>query len=87
MSKNDINNMEEDVGGLLIDEDEEEVIVGNNNDNSKSNNIHLGRIAIPQNFNDKIPDYTKEKQEQLKKYREMVLKQKIEEREQQLNNK
>ncbi len=85
LNKNDINYMEDD-GGLLIDDDEDEVIVGDNKkDNSKSNNINFGRIAIPQNFNDKIPDYNKEKQEQLKKYRDMVLKQKMEEREQQLN--
>ena len=76
----------DDDGGLLIDDDEDDAFVDNRkNDNSKSNNIHFGRIAIPQNFNDKIPDYNKEKQEQLKKYRDMVLKQKMEEREQQIN--
>ena len=85
INKNDINYMEED-GGLLIDDDEDEGYIDNTKkDNSKSNNIHFGKIAIPKNFNDKIPDYNKEKQEQLKKYREMVLKQKMEEREQQLN--
>ena len=87
MTKNDINYIDDD-GGLLIDDDEEEEMVENNKqNNTKSNNIHLGRIAIPKNFNDKIPEYNKEKQEQLKKYRDMVLKKKMEEREQQINNK
>ena len=86
LNKNDINNYEDD-GGLLIDDDEEEVVFKNDNkDNSKSHNIHFGKIAIPKDFNDKIPDYDKEKQDQLKEYREKVLKIKKEEREQQLNN-
>ena len=87
-NKNDINYIEDD-GGLLIDEDEDEqnipVFKTDKRDNSKNNNIHFGRIAIPQNFNDKIPDYNKEKQEQLKEYREKVLKIKKDEREQKLN--
>ncbi len=85
-NKNDINYLEDD-GGLLIDEDEDDFVPSKNDnkDNSKSNNIHFGRIAIPQNFNDKIPDYNKEKQEQLKEYREKVLKMKKDEREQKLN--
>ena len=85
MNKNDINNLEDD-GGLLIDDDEEEVIFKNNNGNSQGHNIHFGKISIPKDFNDKIPDYDKEKQNQLKEYREKVLKIKKEEREQQLFN-
>ena len=85
MNKNDINNLEDD-GGLLIDDDEEEVIFKNNSGNSQGHNIHFGKISIPKDFNDKIPDYDKEKQNQLKEYREKVLKIKKEEREQQLFN-
>ena len=86
MNKNDINNLEDD-GGLLIDDVEEEVVFNNNNkDNSKKYNIHFGKIAIPKDFNDKIPNYDKEKKEQLKEYREKVLRIKKEEREEKLNN-
>ena len=76
-----------DIGGLLIDDDEEEIVVNDKRDNSKATNIHFGKIAIPKNFNDKIPEYDKEKQEQLKEYRDMVLKKMSEVREQQINNK
>ena len=85
MNKNDINYMEDD-GGLLIDDDEDEAVQNNKGDNSKKSNINFGRIAIPKDFNDKIPDYNKEKQEQLKEYREKVLKMKKDEREQNINN-
>ena len=56
-----------------------------NDSNTKSHNIHFGKIAIPKDFNDKIPDYNKEKEEQLKEYREKVLKMKKDEREQKMN--
>ena len=81
MNKNDINYMEDD-GGLLIDDDEEDNTAKNDKKVGSKNNIQFGRIAIPKNFNDKIPDYNKEKQEQLKEYREKILKMKKEEREQ-----
>ena len=86
-NKNDINYMDDDGGGLLIDDDEDDIPPSQNDkkDYSTNNNIHFGRIAIPKNFNDKIPDYNKEKQEQLKEYREKVLKQKKDEREQKMN--
>ena len=84
MNKNDINNIE-DGGGLLIDDDEEDEVKQTDNKVSK-NKIHFERIAIPKNFNDKIPDYNKEKQEQLKEYREKILKIKKDEREQKANN-
>ena len=85
MNKSDINYMEDD-GGLLIDDDEEDNLQNEKRDNTKNKNIHFGRIAIPKDFNDKIPEYNKEKQEQLKEYREKVLKMKKEEREQNINN-
>ena len=87
LNKNDINFMVED-DGLLIDEDEDDDVVFQNNkndSNTKSHNIHFGKIAIPKDFNDKIPDYNKEKEEQLKEYREKVLKMKKDEREQKMN--
>ena len=88
MNKNDINYMQDDDGGLLIDEDDDDAFTQNDkNDNPKSkNNIHLGRIAIPHNFNDKIPEYDKEKQEKLKEYREKLLKKVKDERELKANN-
>ena len=86
MNKNDIINME-DNENLLIDEDEENVAVQNDKKgNSKSKNINFGRIAIPKDFNDKITDYDKKKQEELKEYREYVIKMKKDEREQNKNN-
>ena len=85
LNKNDINYMEDD-GGLLIDDDEEDNVVQNDKKVGSKNNIQFGRIAIPKNFNDKIPDYNKEKQEQLKEYREKILKMKKDEREQKYNN-
>ena len=85
MNKNDINYMEDD-GGLLIDDDEEDNVAQNDKKLGSKNNIQFGRIAIPKDFNDKIPDYNKEKQEQLKEYREKVLKMKKDEREQKMNN-
>ena len=86
LNKNDINFMAED-DGLLIDEDEDDDIVFQNNkkDSTKGHNIHFGKISIPKDFNDKIPDYNKEKEEQLKEYREKVLKMKKDEREQKMN--
>ena len=36
-------------------------------------NIQMGKIEIPSNFNGKIPEYTKEKQEELKDFRNMVI--------------
>ena len=86
LNKNDINFMVED-DGLLIDEDEDDDVVFQNDkkDNTKGHNIHFGKISIPKDFNDKIPDYDKEKEEQLKEYREKVLKMKKDEREQKIN--
>ena len=87
LNKNDINFIAED-DGLLIDEDEDEDVVFQNNKNdknTKSNNIYFGKISIPKDFNDKIPDYNKEKEEKLKEYREKILKMKKEEREQKMN--
>ena len=86
MNKNNIINME-DNENLLIDEDEGEVAAQNDKKgNSKSKNINFGRIAIPKDFNDKITDYDKKKQEELKEYREYVIKMKKDEREQNKNN-
>ena len=87
LNKNDINFMAED-DGLLIDEDEDDDAIFQNNkndNNTKSNKIHFGKISIPKDFNDKIPDYNKEKEEQLKEYREKVLKMKKDERERKMN--
>jgi len=86
MNKNDINFIDDD-GGLLIDEDDEDIFsnIGKGDNNSK-NNIHLGRIAIPQNFNNKIVGFDKEKQEQLQQYREKVLEKVKNERENKANN-
>ena len=77
-NNNDIVNLEDDVGGLLIndDNDEEE----NKNEYVSKHKIEFGKIEIPNNFNGKIPEYTKEKQEELKDYRNMVIKNKINER-------
>ena len=85
MNKNDINFIEDD-GGLLIDEDDEDVFSNMKNDNKSKNNIHLGRIAIPQNFNNKIVGFDKEKQEQLQQYRDKVLEKVKNERENKANN-
>ena len=77
-NNNDIVNLEDDVGGLLIndDNDEEE----NKNEYVSKHKIEFGKIEIPNNFNGKIPEYTKEKQEELKDFRNMVIKNKINER-------
>ena len=77
---NDIINLDDDFddgGGLLIDDDEGE----KKNEYVSKHNIHFGKIEIPTNFNGKIPEYTKEKQEELKEYRNMVVKNKINDRE------
>ena len=79
-NNNDIVNLDDDDdGGLLIMDDDE----GHQNKNEyvSKHNIHFGKIEIPNNFNGKIPDYTKEKQEELKDFRNMVVKNKINERE------
>jgi len=85
MNKNDINFIDDD-GGLLIDEDDEDIFSNSKNDTNSKNNIHLGRIAIPQNFNNKIVGFDKEKQEQLQQYREKVLEKVKNEREIKANN-
>ena len=72
------NNLEDDVGGLLINDDNEEE--DNKNEYVSKHKIEFGKIEIPNNFNGKIPEYTKEKQEELKDYRNMVIKNKINER-------
>ena len=83
-NNNDIVNLEDDVGGLLIndDNDEEE----NKNEYVSKHKIEFGKIEIPNNFNGKIPEYTKEKQEELKDYRNMVIKNKINERQNDFND-
>ena len=76
-NNNDIVNLDD---GLLInDENEEED--NNKNKYVSKHNIQFGKIEIPNNFNGKIPEYTKEKQEELKEFREMVIKHKINDRE------
>ena len=85
MNKNDINFIDDD-GGLLIDEDDEDIFSNAKSENKSKNNIHLGRIAIPQNFNNKIVGFDKEKQEQLKQYRDKVLEKVKNERENKANN-
>ena len=77
-NNNDIVNLEDDVGGLLINDDNEEE--ENKNEYVSKHKIEFGKIEIPNNFNGKIPEYTKEKQEELKDYRNMVIKNKINER-------
>ena len=77
-NNNDIVNLEDDVGGLLINDDNEEE--ENKNEYVSKHKIEFGKIEIPNNFNGKIPEYTKEKQEELKDYRDMVIKNKINER-------
>ena len=74
-NNNDIINLDGDGDGLLIDDNEEEN--DNNNKYVSKHNIHFGKIEIPNNFSGKIPEYTKEKQEELKEYRDMVIKQKM----------
>ena len=78
-NNNDIINLDGDGDGLLIDDNEEEN--DNNNKYVSKHNIHFGKIEIPNNFSGKIPEYTKEKQEELKEFRNMVVKNKINERE------
>ena len=77
-NNNDIVNLEDDVGGLLINDDNEEE--ENKNEYVSKHKIEFGKIEIPNNSNGKIPEYTKEKQEELKDYRNMVIKNKINER-------
>ena len=77
-NNNDIVNLDDDNDGLLIDEGNEEE--DNNNKYVSKHIIQMGKIEIPNNFNGKIPEYTKEKQEQLKEFRELVIKQKIHDR-------
>ena len=74
-NNNDIINLDGDGDGLLIDDNEEEN--DNNNKYVSKHNIHFGKIEIPNNFSGKIPEYTKEKQEELKEYRDIVIKQKM----------
>ena len=79
-NNNDIVNLDDefdDGGGLLIDDNEEE----NKNEYVSKHKIQFGKIEIPNNFNGKIPEYTKEKQEELKEFRNMVVKNKINDRE------
>jgi len=73
-NNNDIVNLDD---GLLINDDNEEE---DKNKYVSKHNIQFGKIEIPNNFNGKIPDYTKEKQEELKEFREMVIKHKINDR-------
>lgn len=83
--KKDLTDVNDD---LIVDlnDDEEDVVFGNQAKEEnlftgiKKSNINFGKIAIPSDFNDKIPDYTKEKQEQLKEFRDMVINHKLEER-------
>ena len=77
-NNNDIVNLEDDDGGLLINDDNEED--EKKNEYVSKHKIEFGKIEIPNNFNGKIPEYTKEKQEELKDYRNMVIKNKINER-------
>ena len=83
-NNNDIINLDGDGDGLLIDDNEEEN--DNNNKYVSKHNIHFGKIEIPNNFSGKIPEYTKEKQEELKEYRDMVIKQKMIGRENEAND-
>ena len=83
-NNNDIINFDDDDGGLLINDDNNEV--EKNNDYISKHNIHFGKIAIPNDFNGKIPEYTKEKQEELKEYRDFVVKNKINDRENEEND-
>ena len=78
-NNNDIVNLDDDNDGLLIDEGNEEED-NNNNKYVSKHIIQMGKIEIPNNFNGKIPEYTKEKQAQLKEFRELVIKQKIHDR-------
>ena len=78
-NNNDIVNLEDDDGGLLINDDNEED--EKKNEYVSKHKIEFGKIEIPNNFNGKIPEYTKEKQEELKEFRNMVVKNKINERE------
>ena len=83
-NNNDIVNLDDDDGGgLLIDDNEEGE---NKNEYVSKHKIHFGKIGIPSNFEGKIPEYTKEKQEELKEFRNMVVKNKIEDRENDFND-
>ena len=75
--KDDIERMKIKNENKQNDNDEEE----KKNEYVSKHNIQFGKIAIPSNFNGKIPEYTKEKQEELKEFRDMVVKSKINERE------
>ena len=79
---NDIINVDND--GLLIDDDDNEE--DDKNEYFSKHNIQFGKIEIPSNFNGKIPEYTKEKQEELKEFRDMVIKQKVNNRENNLED-
>ena len=78
-NNNDIVNLEEDDGGLLINDENEED--EKKNEYVSKHNIHFGKIEIPSNFNGKIPEYTKENQDALQDFRDFVIKNKINERE------
>ena len=79
---NDIINLDNE--GLLIHDDNEEE--DNKNEYVSKHNIQFGKIEIPSDFNGKIPEYTKEKQEELQKFRDMVIKQKVNNRENEFQN-
>ena len=81
-NNNDIVNLDD---GLLLNDDN---IEEDNNKNKyvSKHNIQFGKIEIPSNFSGKIPEYTKEKQEELKEFRDMVIKHKINDREKDEND-
>ena len=78
-NNNDIINLDDyDGWRLLIDDNEEGE---NKNEYVSKYKIHFRKIGFPSNFDGKIPEYKKEKQEKLKKFKNMVVKNKIEDNE------
>ena len=56
-------------------------INNNNNDFVFGENIQLHKVYVPEDFNGKIENYTEQKQEELRKFRDRVIKKKIQGRE------
>ena len=53
----------------------------NNNDFVFRDNIQLQKVYVPEDFNGKIPNYTTQKKEELRKFRDRVIQKKIQGRE------
>ena len=82
---NDINNININKGQEIKIGNIEDLLIDNANDNNYINinkknsndDIHIDKVLIPENFNGKIPDYTQERQNELRRFRNKVVKRKI----------